>query len=208
MLGSAGGTAEVWRCGIGAVECAARTAGVLAARRPDFILLAGIAGAHPSVGLAKGDTVMVSREYAADVGTLREGRFIPLPVDGNDVKNNFYDNPTSVPPLFPERSLGYGRRRGNIREGGERGLHREYGGSRFLRRMRCVGGAFRRAFAAYRIISARSAAVGGLRRRSEGLRRMSGGSSTPCGSGRKELPDGWAVFGTAERRFSNRQLDV
>ena len=43
MLGSAGGTAEVWRCGIGAVECAARTAGVLAARRPDFILLAGIA---------------------------------------------------------------------------------------------------------------------------------------------------------------------
>lgn len=50
--------------------------------------------------LAKGDTVMVSREYAADVGTLREGRFIPLPVDGNDVKNNFYDNPTSVPPLF------------------------------------------------------------------------------------------------------------
>ncbi|KHE42225.1 MULTISPECIES: phosphorylase family protein [Rikenellaceae] len=100
MLGSAGGTAEVWRCGIGAVECAARTAGVLAARRPDFILLAGIAGAHPSVGLAKGDTVMVSREYAADVGTLREGRFIPLPVDGNDVKNNFYDNPTSVPPLF------------------------------------------------------------------------------------------------------------
>ena len=100
MLGSAGGTAEVWRCGIGAVECAARTAGVLAARRPDFILLAGIAGAHPSVGLAKGDTVMVSREYAADVGTLREGRFIPLPVDGNDVKNNFYDNTTSVPPLF------------------------------------------------------------------------------------------------------------
>lgn len=68
----------MWRCGIGAVECAARTAGVLAARRPDFILLAGIAGAHPSVGLAKGDTVMVSREYAADVGTLREGRFIPL----------------------------------------------------------------------------------------------------------------------------------
>ena len=34
------------------------------------------------------------------MGTLREGRFIPLPVDGNDVKNNFYDNPTSVPPLF------------------------------------------------------------------------------------------------------------
>lgn len=100
MLGPGGGAVEVWRCGIGPAECAARTAALLVARRPDFVLLAGIAGARPRSGLSKGDTVTVSREYAVDVGTLRGDRFVALPVDGNDAGNNFYDNPTPLPPLF------------------------------------------------------------------------------------------------------------
>ena len=207
MLGSAGGTAEVWRCGIGAVECAARTAGVLAARRPDFILLAGIAGAHPSVGLAKGDTVMVSREYAADVGTLREGRFIPLPVDGNDVKNNFYDNPTSVPPLFRSVASDTVAVAGTPVRAESAACIENMEGAGFF----AVCGALGVPFAELRCISNYIGEERGrwrIAERSEGLRRMSGGSSTPCGSGRKELPDGRAVFGTAERRFSNRQLDV
>ncbi len=87
MLGPGGGAVEVWRWGIGPAGGAARTAALLA-------------GARPRSGLSKGDTVTVSREYAVDVGTLRGDRFVALPVDGNDAGNNFYDNPTPLPPLF------------------------------------------------------------------------------------------------------------
>lgn len=123
-------------------------------------------------------------------GTLREGRFIPLPVDGNDVKNNFYDNPTSVPPLFRSVASDTVAVAGTSVRAESAACIENMEGAGFFAVCGALGVPFAE-LAAYRIISARSAAVGGLRRRSEGLRRMSGGSSTPCGSGRKELPDGW-----------------
>ncbi len=132
MLGPGGGAVEVWRCGIGPAECAARTAALLVARRPDFVLLAGIAGARPRSGLSKGDTVTVSREYAVDVGTLRGDRFVALPVDGNAA-------------FVPERGLGYGRRRGDSSACRQSGRDREYGGGGLLRRVRCAGSEVRRA---------------------------------------------------------------
>lgn len=93
---------EIWQCGIGPTECAARTAAVIAARKPDLLVLAGTAGAHPDSGLAKGSTVMVAQENLADLGAVREAAFHPLPKTGSDPSLNFYRNCTLLPDIFPQ----------------------------------------------------------------------------------------------------------
>lgn len=93
---------EVWRCGIGAVECAARTAKVIAERNPDLIILAGIAGSYDRATLHKGDTVLISREHSADLGTMRGDQFHPLAKSGGDPSANYYTNDTPLPKLFAE----------------------------------------------------------------------------------------------------------
>ena len=94
-------TAEVRICGMGITACAACTAATLTDRRPDMIVLAGVAGAYTDSGLHKGDCVMIEREYLADMGTMRGGRFVPLPVAGDTATGNYYDNPTPLPAILP-----------------------------------------------------------------------------------------------------------
>lgn len=62
-------------CGIGPTDCAAATASIIMQYRPERLILAGIAGAYPGSGLETGQTVAVSVEYAADLGTLRAEGF-------------------------------------------------------------------------------------------------------------------------------------
>lgn len=65
----------VFVCGIGPTECAAATADFVMRYRPERLILAGIAGAYPDSGLETGQSVAVSVEYAADLGTLRAEGF-------------------------------------------------------------------------------------------------------------------------------------
>lgn len=64
--------------GVGMAETAAAAAKVIAAGRPDMMILAGIAGAYPDSGLAAGDCVVVESETVADLGAERDGGFKPL----------------------------------------------------------------------------------------------------------------------------------
>lgn len=64
-------------CGVGMAECAARTAELIVAalpagRRPDLVVLAGIAGSC-SDDIATGETVVVSSETVADLGRWSGG---------------------------------------------------------------------------------------------------------------------------------------
>ena len=95
-----GSLAEVWRCGIGSIECAVRSAEIIEKRRPDILILAGIAGAFPDRGLKKGMTVLVGCENIADLGTLRDGQFHVLASDGSDPQSNRLHNPTRLPEIF------------------------------------------------------------------------------------------------------------
>jgi adenosylhomocysteine nucleosidase/futalosine hydrolase len=63
--------------GVGAVETAATVARLLREGARSLIL-AGIAGAYESSGLAVGQSAVVGTERTADMGTFREGRFAPL----------------------------------------------------------------------------------------------------------------------------------
>lgn len=92
---------EVWQCGIGSAECAARTAFVITSRRPDMLILAGTAGARTDSGLKKGTTVLVEQENPADLGTIRNSSFHPLPKSGHDSSLNVYRNSTPLPEMFP-----------------------------------------------------------------------------------------------------------
>lgn len=87
-------------CGIGLAECAASTARVILQMKPELIILAGIAGAYEGKGLYKGDTVLVTREISADLGSMTDGGFRPLPKNGIDASENFYDCPTPLPDIF------------------------------------------------------------------------------------------------------------
>lgn len=70
-------------CGVGMAECGACVARVVAAERPDVVVLAGVAGSY-SPRLRFGDTVAVAEERVADMGRVEswtelEGeRFTPL----------------------------------------------------------------------------------------------------------------------------------
>jgi nucleoside phosphorylase len=65
-------------CGVGMAECAGVTGYILASRRPDLVILAGIAGSYmeePAVG----ESVAVAAETVADLGRLNpDGSFTPL----------------------------------------------------------------------------------------------------------------------------------
>ena len=65
-------------CGVGMAECAAATASLLADRKPDLVILAGIAGTYTDEP-AVGDTVVVASETVADLGRRNpDGGFTPL----------------------------------------------------------------------------------------------------------------------------------
>lgn len=66
-------------CGIGLVECAAKTSAIIAGQRPSLMILAGVAGAYVNSGIQKGECVGIIRENNADMGSLRGDTFVPLP---------------------------------------------------------------------------------------------------------------------------------
>lgn len=72
------GVVPVVISGVGMAETAAALMQVIGKRRPDMIILAGIAGAYPGSGLSAGDCVAVGSETVADLGAMRDGRFTPL----------------------------------------------------------------------------------------------------------------------------------
>lgn len=63
---------DVRLTGVGPYRCAAVTAAVCA-ERPDWIVLAGIAGCYPESGEKVGECVLVETERTADVGSFSEG---------------------------------------------------------------------------------------------------------------------------------------
>ena len=66
--------ADVRLAGVGPYRCAAVTAAVCA-ERPDWIVLAGIAGCYSESSVKVGECVLVETERAADVGSFSEGAF-------------------------------------------------------------------------------------------------------------------------------------
>lgn len=95
------GTNGVSICGIGLAQCAAGTVQAIVSEHPDFIILAGIAGAYKGSELKKGDTVNVVRENSADLGTMRGESFIPLGHNCQEYSGNYYVNDTILPDSFP-----------------------------------------------------------------------------------------------------------
>ncbi len=116
---------ETVKAGVGLAECAARTAKVIAERRPDTLILAGFAGVYGRSadgplgggkvqgsgdrpqnsgvavsGLRKGDVVLVERENSFDLGSLQGGTFRPLAKSGGDPPLNFYPCPSPLPLVF------------------------------------------------------------------------------------------------------------
>lgn len=63
--------------GIGPYRCAAATQEVIIQRRPDMMILCGIAGRYPASALAVGDAVLVGSERAADMGSFEGKGFVP-----------------------------------------------------------------------------------------------------------------------------------
>jgi nucleoside phosphorylase len=65
-------------CGAGMAECAAASGYILASRRPDMAILAGVAGSYVDE-LVVGESVAVASETVADLGRVDpDGSFIPL----------------------------------------------------------------------------------------------------------------------------------
>lgn len=64
-------------CGIGAYKTAYCTTKMIKTERPQMVILAGIAGAYKNSGLKIGDTVAVSSECSADMGSFASGGFTP-----------------------------------------------------------------------------------------------------------------------------------
>ena len=65
--------------GIGPYRCAAATQEAIIQRRPDMMILCGIAGRYPASALAVGDAVLVGSERAADMGSKERGSFRSFP---------------------------------------------------------------------------------------------------------------------------------
>lgn len=68
---------RVYRCGVGTAECAAMTAKLICDRRPELMILAGIAGTY-SEDVEIGETVVVESEVTADLGRYSDGEFTKL----------------------------------------------------------------------------------------------------------------------------------
>jgi len=60
--------AEVAICGVGLTAAASATTRLIIERRPDVLILAGIAGVYPGSPYKIGDTVLVASEREADLG--------------------------------------------------------------------------------------------------------------------------------------------
>ena len=69
---------------------AIKTTEVIDQYDPQWIILCGWAGAYPESGLSIGDCVSVDSEFEADLGTLRDGKFIVKDSKGNVVSNCVY----------------------------------------------------------------------------------------------------------------------
>lgn len=65
--------------GVGMAETAAAVTKVIVnGKKPDLLILAGIAGAYPASGLKAGDCVIVASERVCDLGAIRDEGFKPL----------------------------------------------------------------------------------------------------------------------------------
>jgi uncharacterized membrane protein YbaN (DUF454 family)/purine-nucleoside phosphorylase len=68
----------VEQCGVGSIRTAIKTTEVINQYDPQWTILCGWAGAYPESGLSIGDCVSVDSEFEADLGTLRDGKFINI----------------------------------------------------------------------------------------------------------------------------------
>lgn len=64
-------------CGVGAVAAAVATLRFIELYKPDYVILAGIAGAFEASNLELGKCVVVSSEYNGDLGSFSGGSFEP-----------------------------------------------------------------------------------------------------------------------------------
>ena len=108
--------------GIGPYRCAAATQEAIIQRRPDMMILCGIAGRYPASALAVGDAVLVGSERAADMGSFEGKGFVP---------KFSYSGGCSV----AGRRLEQRERSGLASCRSERRTDREYGRGRFFRRL-------------------------------------------------------------------------
>lgn len=96
-----GDTVEVLRCGVGALACAETALRTIHRRRPDLLVLAGIAGAYDR-SLPKGTSLLVEQENLAALGSLRDGAFHPLAAHDTPEQNRYR---CSLPAGVPFRSV-------------------------------------------------------------------------------------------------------
>jgi len=68
---------EVAVCGEGMVAAALFTEKIIRSRKPERLIMCGIAGAY-NKGLSVGESVIVRSETIADLGAMRDGVFKPL----------------------------------------------------------------------------------------------------------------------------------
>lgn len=68
---------EIAVSGIGLYKTAFHTLRLIELYRPQTVILAGIAGAYPGSGLETGESVLVSAETCADLGSFATGGFSP-----------------------------------------------------------------------------------------------------------------------------------
>lgn len=71
-------SAEVVIGGVGLSATAASTMKLIASHKPDWVILAGIAGVYPHAAFSMGDVVLVSEECEADLGFFTPSGFTPL----------------------------------------------------------------------------------------------------------------------------------
>ncbi|WP_157315038.1 purine phosphorylase [Chitinibacter sp. GC72] len=65
-------------CGVGLSSAAYRTSQIIAQHRPDWLIMAGIAGVYPGSSLQIGEVVLVGREREADLGFFTPQGFTHL----------------------------------------------------------------------------------------------------------------------------------
>lgn len=69
---------QVELCGVGLTNAAYNTTRIINQHRPDWLILAGIAGVYPQSSFAVGDVALVTREYEADLGFFTPQGFTHL----------------------------------------------------------------------------------------------------------------------------------
>ncbi|WP_028456437.1 phosphorylase family protein [Chitinilyticum litopenaei] len=69
---------DVAVCGVGLVQAAHATTKLILQQRPDWLILAGIAGVYPGSALKIGDVVLVASEREADLGFYGKTGFTHL----------------------------------------------------------------------------------------------------------------------------------